>query len=270
MNYRELSAVLTRRGEKCVLVGYPDVGGVPTWGWGHTGPEVHIGQSITQERADIDFDRDQAMADAKLRRHVPPEPFAAMTEHEKAALLDFVFNTGGGPETGDKSEWTIWKDVRAGKLADVPAQIGRFVYVHVDGKPVTSTGLKNRRTAEVVLWNTADVEAAVATATAGGNTVSSASTRALPTPPVPAAPKTMDKASLGVKVGTCVSAAAAACLHALPDLQDKVQQAHDLASAHAADNHYVGAVASTLSAVVVCLGVAALFIHAHQHEAAKV
>lgn len=269
MSYRDLSATVTKRAEKCILIGYPDSGKVATWGWGHTGPEVHVGQAITQDHADIDFDRDQAAADAKLRSHVPPVAMAALTEHEKAALLDFVFNTGGGPASGDPKEWNIWRVVRAGHLADVPAEFNRFVYIHVDGKAMTSRGLKNRRTAEVVLWNTADVEAAVAAANAGGNTCCSASTRVLPTPPAPAAPKALARTSLAVKAGTLLSAGGAAVVQALPDLQDKAQRAHDLVTAHA-DLPYGGPIAATLTAVVVACGVGALFIHSAQQQAAKV
>jgi lysozyme len=266
--YQETAAELTKRGEKCVLFGYLDSGKVPTWGWGHTGPEVRVGQHITQAQADIDFIRDQAEADAALHSHVPPVPFAALTEHEKAALLDFCFNTGGGPL--DKDEWTIWKDARAGRLDDIPTQLGRFVYVHVDGKPVTSRGLKNRRSAEIVLWNTADVDAAVATACAGGETACSASIRTLPTPPTSVAPKALAKTSLAVKVGGLFTGGAGVVANYLPDITDKTQAVHDLAVRHGSDNHYVLAVASCLSAALLCLGVAQLFIHHEQQQAAKV
>lgn len=269
MDYRSISAALTKRSEKCPLIGYSDMGGVPTWGWGHTGPEVRVGQSITQAQADIDFTRDQAEADAKLRSHVPPDQFAALTEHEKAALLDFVFNTGGGPAAGDKNEWNIWRVLRALKLADVPGELSRFVYVHVDGKAVTSKGLKNRRTAEVVLWNTADVDAAAAAANAGGETCCSAAARVLPTPPVPSAPKALAKTSLAVKVGTALSGVGAFAAQAIPDIGDKAQQVHEIVSQHS-DVPYAGPIAATLSAVVVCCGVAALFIHEAQQKAARV
>ncbi len=46
MSYLDISADLTKRSEDCKLVGYPDSNGIPTWGWGHTGPEVKIGQTM--------------------------------------------------------------------------------------------------------------------------------------------------------------------------------------------------------------------------------
>lgn len=270
MDYKEIQAAFTKRAENCVLIGMADVGGVPTWGWGHTGPEVRIGQTITQDHADLDFIRDQAEADARLREHVPPEPFAKLDEHEKAALLDFAFNAGGGPKVGDKKEWNIWRQARVDNKVAIPDELNRFIKVHVNGQPVTSRGLKNRRTAEVVLWNTADVEAAVSTACAGGETVCSASTRTLPTPPMPDAPKALAKTSVGLKVAGVVSGAGAWVSQYLPGVNDKATAVHDLAAAHAGDNHYVAAVASVLSAVVVCVGVAMLFVHTEQQQAAKI
>lgn len=268
MDYRELSGQLTKRSESCVLIGMSDIGGVPTWGWGHTGPEVRVGQAITQEQADIDFVRDQAHADAELRAHLPPVALMALTMHQSAALLDFVFNAGAGPAMGDKAEWQIWKDVRAGNLADVPTQLMRFVHVHVDGEVVTSKGLTNRRTAEVVMWNTADVEAAVAAANAGGANAGSAAIRVLPTPPQPQPAKALARTSLGVKMATVLSGTGAAVVQALPKLQDKAQAAHDIVTAHA-DMPHASAIAATLSAAVVCLGVAGLFIYSHQEAVAR-
>lgn len=267
--YLDIQEAATKRSESCILIGRADIGGVPTWGWGHTGPEVRVGQSITPEHAEIDFHHDQAVADARLKSHVPPEPFALLKEHEKAALLDFVFNAGAGPEFGAKDEWTIWQDVRAGRLDDVPVQFDRFIYVHVDGKAITSKGLKNRRSAEGVLWNTADLDATAAVANAGGETVSSGAIRVLPTPPQALPPKALNKTSLGVKIGTAITGGIGVAANALPTLQDNAQKVHDLAVNHA-DNHYVAAVVSVSSAAVFCLGVAGLFIAAHQHAKAQV
>lgn len=272
MSYLEIQAAVTKRFEKCVLIGYLDQGKVPTWGWGHTGQEVRVGQSITQEHADLDFARDQAEADAKLHRHVTPTAFVAMTEHEKAAVLDFTFNTGGGPEPDHKECWTIWKDINAGRLEDVVTQFNRFIYVHINGEPVTSNGLKNRRAAEIVLWNTGDVEAAVATATAGGQTVCSASCRVLPTPPVQAAPKTLAKTSLWLKAsGLLAGSGGLATKVFTPETQAKAQNAADVAAAHVSNfGHFGPAIASVCGAAVVVVAAGSLLVHVLQQEAAKV
>lgn len=151
--FREISARLTKSFEKLRLAAYPDNAGVLTWGWGHTGRDVKAGGSITRAQADALFDRDQAAACARLRKHIPDDPWLALNENQKAALLDFAFNAGGGPVAGQpEHEWEIWDRVRAGKLADVPAELERFVYVHTAGKAVVSAGLTNRRAAEIKLW----------------------------------------------------------------------------------------------------------------------
>lgn len=270
--YLDIQAGVTKRFEKLVLVGYLDQGKVPTWGWGHTGSEVRVGQTITREHADIDFDRDQASADAKLHRHVKPEAWATLTEHEKAAVLDFVFNTGGGPEADDKDCWTIWKDINTGKLADVVAQFNRFIYVHIDGKPVTSNGLKNRRAAEIVLWNTGDQDAAVAVANAGGATVSSAAIRVLPTPPVTTAPKALGKTSLGLKLGALVTSGGGLAAKAFtPETQDKATNLAARAAEHASSFGPLGhVVASVCGAGVVVIAAGMLLVHVSQAETAKV
>jgi lysozyme len=271
-DYRTLAKPLTQRSEKLVLVGYLDQGKVPTWGWGHTGPEVRVGQSITPALADHDYDVDQAKHDHILLSHVDPAPFALMTEHEKAALLDFTFNTGGGPSRGDKDEWGIWKLARAGDLPGVRAQFDRFIYVHVDGKAVTSAGLKNRRNAEKVMWDTGDTDAAVAAANAGGNTVCSAACRVLPTPPVPEAPKSLAKTSLGLKLaGLLTGSGGLAAKVFTPETQAKAQNAADTAAAHAASfGHFGGLIANVCGAAVVVVAAGALLVHVTQQEAAKV
>ena len=43
---------LVKQFEGCRLVGYADISGVPTIGYGHTGPEVRVGDTIDQRKAD--------------------------------------------------------------------------------------------------------------------------------------------------------------------------------------------------------------------------
>lgn len=38
--------------ESCRLAAYRDSAGIPTIGWGHTGPDVRLGMTINQARAD--------------------------------------------------------------------------------------------------------------------------------------------------------------------------------------------------------------------------
>lgn len=269
-DYRSIARRVIDRSEKNVLVGYLDQGKVPTGGRGHTGPDVHQGMVISPALSDMWFDQDIAIHDHAMLQHVTPAAFAALTEHEKAALLDFTYNTGGGPV--GKDEWSLWKDVNTGALADVPAQFSRFVYIHLDGVKKTSDGLKNRRAAETVLWNTGDVDATVATANAGGNTVCSAACRVLPTPPATAAPKSLAKTSLGLKIAGMFSGVGGLAAKVFtPDTQAKAQNAADTAAAHAASFGHLGhVVASVFGAAVVVVAAGALLVHLQQQEAAKV
>jgi lysozyme len=47
-----------KREESCRLLAYLDTEGVPTIGWGHTGPEVHLGLVWGQEMADQTLELD--------------------------------------------------------------------------------------------------------------------------------------------------------------------------------------------------------------------
>lgn len=79
-------------GGKPELVGYPDGGGVPTAGYGHTGPDVVIGQRYTEQQcedwlaADIEEATDEA---ARL-----PEWSALNTSTRRNAIIECVFNLG--------------------------------------------------------------------------------------------------------------------------------------------------------------------------------
>jgi GH24 family phage-related lysozyme (muramidase) len=82
------------RAEGCRLVGYPDGGGVPTVGYGHTGPEVYVGMTITQTQAIsmLSADIDEAAAQAQTL----PEWSALDTDCRRNALIECIFNLGEG------------------------------------------------------------------------------------------------------------------------------------------------------------------------------
>jgi len=264
--YLDIQEAFTKKAENCVLVGYVHGDNTPTWGWGHTGPEVKVGQSITPAEAETYFKVDQALADHRMKERCTAEALAKLDEHEKAALLDFVFNAGANPD------WTIWKVVNGTEAGSVPDQFDRFIWVHPGpGKPaVTSAGLKNRRAAEKALWNTADVNVAITVATAGGNTASSAMTEQV-TPPTPDAPKALAKTSLGLKVSALFASGGGLLAKNLtPDTQSQVQNVHDTVVAHASELGKFGHLATNVAgAAVVAIAAGALMVHVTQQEAAK-
>lgn len=272
-SYQELATTLTKGAERCVLVGYHDQGGVPTIGWGHTGPDVKVGQTITRDQADFLLTNDYAIADHALTTELTkPGPFAQLDLHEKAALLDFVFNTGGGKRLGDPKCWQIWRDVDAGNLADVPDQFDRFKYIHVNGVAIEDKGLSNRRAAEKTLWRTADVGASITVANAGGVSGGSGAASVLPTPPATSAPKAFAKTSFGLKIAGLLSGSGGVAARVFtPETQAKAQNAADTAAAHASAFGHLGPViASVCGAAVVVVAAGALLVHVSQQEAAKV
>lgn len=133
--------------EGLVLKAYPDpaTGGDPwTIGYGHTGPDVKPGKSITKAEALGLLRSDMQIAVRKLYGVLKAPVIDGLTDEQYGALLSFAFNVGA------KASWTLWKHINAGKLDLVPAEIMRFT--RANGKVMK--GLVNRRAAEVQLWST--------------------------------------------------------------------------------------------------------------------
>lgn len=166
--------------EACKLTTYPDSAGVPTDGYGHTGPEVAMGSTISQETADADLAHDLGVAAGRLEARATTTAITNLSDHQYGALISFVFNLGADPT------WTIWKVLNAGQFDQVPDQMKRFDKARVNGVLTTIPGLDHRRLAEVTLWNTADVAASVAVAMAAPIAPPpSSQTRDADTPPTP-------------------------------------------------------------------------------------
>lgn len=76
--------------EGCYLTAYWDkYGGVWTIGYGHTGPDVYEGLTITQEQADALFNQDMA----SFKNFVDTIPIS-LNQNEYSALVSFSFNCG--------------------------------------------------------------------------------------------------------------------------------------------------------------------------------
>ena len=71
---------------------YDDGTGTKTIGYGHTGPDVHAGKTITKAEADKLLDKDLQQAaqavDTKINVH--------LNQNQKDALTSFAFNVGAG------------------------------------------------------------------------------------------------------------------------------------------------------------------------------
>ena len=109
MQYSKNGLHLTESFEGVRLSAYPDhgTGGDPwTIGYGHTGPEVHSGMTITQEQAELYLAEDVKRAETDVNAKLTVE----VTQDEFDALVDFAFNCG----CGNLNNSTLLKKLNAG------------------------------------------------------------------------------------------------------------------------------------------------------------
>jgi len=184
---------IIRDKEKLVLFAYDDahypprpakpgvpIDGTLTAGYGHTGEDVQIGMIVTKDLADAWLYQDLQEAAEALEKKNGADVIEVLTSNQYGALLDFVFNLGTGDSK--KSEWTIWKRLRARDFDQVPLEMAKFV--NAGGKKLN--GLVDRRNAEIGLW-------AVAEPGTVDQHIPSSVTRCNPTPPTPSDPVSMGK-----------------------------------------------------------------------------
>jgi lysozyme len=143
----DLALPLIREAEGLRLKAYLCPANKWTIGYGHT-KGVRPGMVITRRQAEDYLLEDAAEALACVRKHVR----ASLTPHQEAALVDFVFNFG---EAKFKTS-TFLTLINQGRLAEVPAQLKRWVKAQTDADPELEVlpGLVKRRAAEVALWDT--------------------------------------------------------------------------------------------------------------------
>ncbi len=115
-------------------------GGHATIGYGHRIREDEEFDRISLEKAEVLLDRDLAEAALQMHReiHVP------LSEGQKLALIDFVFNLG----IGQARESTLFRLVNERRFAEAALQFERWVYA--SGKKLD--GLARRRAWERSLF----------------------------------------------------------------------------------------------------------------------
>mgnify|MGYP001809636517 FL=1 len=138
------------------LAGYLCPAGIPTIGWGHTGPEVRVGMTVTRTQAEAWLDLDLSGAAAAVDRLVT----VPLTEGQRAALISFAFNLGQGALRTS----TLLKKLNKGDAAGAADQFALWVKASVtrQGRTVKETlpGLVKRRRAEAALFRGEDWRAA--------------------------------------------------------------------------------------------------------------
>lgn len=122
--------------ESCKLTAYRDVGGILTVGWGHCGPDVHEGLTITQEQADELLRQDLAKFEAGVTKLVT----TPITSNQYSAMVCFAFNIG----LGNLKTSLLLRCVNSGHPVDASKQFERWNKV----KGVVVNGLTRRRIAE--------------------------------------------------------------------------------------------------------------------------
>ena len=138
----ELGLDLLKSFEQCRLSAYRDSAGIPTIGWGHTGPEVTMALTCSQEQADRWLVMDVQAAVNACDANAPKN----LTQNQFDALVVFTFNVGVGAEAHS----TLLAKLNAGDVAGAADEFLRWD--HAGG--VVVPGLTRRRQAERALFLT--------------------------------------------------------------------------------------------------------------------
>ena len=127
--------------EGCLLRAYPDTGGVPTVGYGTTGPHVMPGMVISQAQAELWLDKALDGIAAGISRECPSQ----LPQGQMDALVSFAYNEGLHALLTS----TLYLRTRAGDVAAAAAEFEKWVYGHDQaGGKIVLPGLVRRRAAE--------------------------------------------------------------------------------------------------------------------------
>jgi len=140
MKISEAGIALIKHYEGLQLRPYICPAGKATIGYGHTGPDVVFGITITEADADKLLREDLHFSERGVETyaHVP------LTQGQFDALVSFAFNLG----IGAMRDSTLLKKVNARDFEGAAAEFGKWV--HGGGRVLP--GLIKRRAAEVALF----------------------------------------------------------------------------------------------------------------------
>jgi lysozyme len=139
--YSDAGLAMTKSFEGLRLTAYQDVAGNWTIGYGHMGPALLEGMTITQADADALLHADIADAAACVNRAVT-EP---ITQNQFDALVDFCFNAG----RGNFLQSTLLRKVNLGDFAGAAVQFG--LWVRAGGEVVPALARRRKAEAEMFL-----------------------------------------------------------------------------------------------------------------------
>lgn len=139
---------LIQKNESCRLHAYPDVKGIPTIGWGATGPDVYFSLTWTQEQCDARFEKDLAIFEEGVSKLVK----TSLTGNQFAALISLAYNIG----LTAFSRSSCLVHLNKGDFDKAALAILRWDKVTVGGQLIVNTGLVRRRKEEKALFLTPD------------------------------------------------------------------------------------------------------------------
>jgi GH24 family phage-related lysozyme (muramidase) len=156
LTLNEAGFALLKKWEGCILFAYDDandhrvlpgqtIHGTLTIGYGHTGTDVVPGLNWTTDEAEEALHHD---TDA-VATQIGPLIRHTLNSNQFSAFVCFAFNIGVRGFGGSSALHLA----NAGNLQDVPAAIALWNKARVNGVAVVSSGLANRRNAEIKLWN---------------------------------------------------------------------------------------------------------------------
>jgi lysozyme len=140
MNISSDGITLIEGFESLKLEAYQDSKGVWTIGWGHTGPDVYEGLTITEDQADALQKQDLNTAETCVNNDV----IVDLQQCQFDALVSFTFNVGSGNEEHS----TLLSLLNSGDYSDAANQ---FVRWDQSGGQVIP-GLLRRRKAEQAMF----------------------------------------------------------------------------------------------------------------------
>ena len=117
---------------------YPDSTGIPTVGYGSTGPDVHLGLTVTHAWASARLARDMGAAVSCVNQHV--STCLTLTQGEFDSLCDLAYNIG----LGAFEHSTLLLKLDTGDFVGAEAEFQKWD--KAGGR--TLVGLANRRKAE--------------------------------------------------------------------------------------------------------------------------
>jgi lysozyme len=119
--------------------------GKHTIGYGHVLVKGETFSKIDKVQAELLLLRDIANAEEAINQFVTTN----LNQNRFDSLVSLVFNIG----IDAFRQSTLLTKLNNGLFNEIPEQFIRWIYITKGGKKKVSTGLKNRRTAEVELWN---------------------------------------------------------------------------------------------------------------------